>query len=75
MKTKDILSTGVDRNFLRKCIDKEIIHPVQHDNKWIVNKSYIPYIYSQKDLEDLWGACMYRKMGLSFEKIKDLCFT
>ena len=68
MKTKDILSTGVDRNFLRKCIDKEIIHPVQHDNKWIVNKSYIPYIYSQKDLEDLWAPACTEKWDFRLRK-------
>ena len=72
MRTQDILRTGIDRNFLRKCIDQKIIDPHQVDGKDIINSDYRPYEYSQEDLEAVWNAYLYRKIGLSYKQIQQL---
>ncbi len=72
MKTQDITKSGIDRNFLRACEDKEIISPKRTDSEWIVDKDYIPRDYSQEDVEKVWNAYLCRKMGLSYAQIKDL---
>lgn len=72
MRTKDIIATGIDRNFLRKCIEEKIIHPEKQDNEWIINKNYIPQEYTQEDLEKVWNAYLYRKMGLSYTQVAAL---
>ena len=72
MRTIDIVNTGVDRNFLRECERQNLIMPERLDGEDIVNKNYKPREYSQKDLEIVWNAYLYRKMGLSYEQIKQL---
>ena len=72
MKTQDITKSGIDRNFLRACEDKEIISPKRTDSEWIVDKDYIPRDYSQEDVEKVWNAYLCRKMGLSYAQIKSL---
>ncbi len=71
MRTRDIIKTGIDRNFLRQCIDKKIITPRKDDNQWI-NQNYIRHDFSQEDLEKVWNAYMCRQMGLSYENIISL---
>lgn len=51
MRTIDVINSGIDRHFLRKCINKHIINPIRKDNEWIINKAYIPQEYSEKDVE------------------------
>lgn len=72
MKTSDVLKTGIDRNFLRKCIDEGIITPHKQDSDTIIHKQYIPQEYSQEDVETVWNAYLYRKLGLSYDQIKKL---
>ena len=72
MRTQEILKTGIDRNFLRKCKAEGIINPQQVDGKDIINSEYKPYEYSQKDLEAVWNAYLYRKIGLSYKQIQQL---
>ena len=72
MKTKDVLNFGIDRNFLRKCIDAKVITPKEIDNIGITNKDYVPYDYSQEDVETVWHAYLCRKMGLSYKEINSL---
>lgn len=72
MKTKEVLSSGIDRNFLRKCVKEKVIIPKELDNEDIINKDYIPYDYSQEDVETVWHAYLCRKMGLSYDEIKSL---
>lgn len=72
MKTQAVLNTGIDRNFLRKCIEEKIIEPKKLDNEWIIDKNYIPNDYSQKDVETVWNAYLCRKMGISYTQIKAL---
>lgn len=72
MRTNDVLKLGIDRNFLRACEDHSLITPERVDNEWITNKNYVPREYSQKDVETVWNAYLYRKMGFSFDEIKTL---
>ena len=72
MKTNDVLKTGIDRNFLRKCVEEGIIVPLMNDSDTIIHKEYIPKEYSQEDVEAVWNAYLYRKMGLSYDQIKTL---
>lgn len=71
MRTQDIINTGIDRNFLRKCMSEKIIVPQQEENK-LINQQYRPYVFSQEDLETVWNAYLCLKMGLSFPQIKKL---
>ena len=70
MKTKDIEKLGITRNFLRACIKHDLIKPKKIDKEWINNEDYVPYEYSQKDIEIVWNASLFRHMGLSFNEIK-----
>lgn len=70
MKTKNILETGIDRNFLRQCIKKKIIEPKRSTGIDIINEDYMPHSYTQKELETVWMAYLCRKMGFSFDDIK-----
>lgn len=72
MKTLDVIKSGIDRNFLRKCIKEGLISPKKKDNIGIVNKNYVPQEYTQEDIEIVWNAYLYRQMGLSYEQIKAL---
>lgn len=71
MKTQDVVKSGIDRNFLRKCVTLKLIEPKKIDNEWIVNKNYVPCDYSQEEVEIVWNAYLYRKMGLSYAQIQD----
>ena len=72
MKTNDIIKTGIDRNFLRECERQKLIAPNRIDSINIREKDYVPREYSQEDLEVVWNAYLYRKMGLSYDEIKQL---
>lgn len=72
MKTKDVIKTGIDRNFLRKCIEQGIIKPRKHYSSSIIHYQYFPREYTQEDVEAVWNAYLYRKMGLSYGQIKEL---
>lgn len=72
MRTNDITKSYIDRNFLRTCIKHGIIRPQKADNENIIDKSYVPYEYSQKDKEIVWNAYLYRQMGLSYSQISEL---
>lgn len=72
MRTLDVTKLGIDRNFLRSCETHGLIAPQRIDSDWIINKNYMRRDYSQKELEIVWNAYLYRKMGLSFEQIKAL---
>lgn len=70
MKTKDLTQRGIDRNFIRKCIDKGIITPSQTSSWSIHCEEYRPYEFTQKDVEILWNTYLGRKIGLSYDQIK-----
>ena len=72
MKTNEIIKTGIDRNFLRECERQKLISPNRIDSINIREKDYVPREYSQDDLEIVWNAYLYRKMGLSYNEIKQL---
>lgn len=72
MRTRDIVKSGIDRNFLRECERQALIKPERIEGEDIIYDNYKPREYSQKDLEVVWNAYLYRKMGLSYEQIKQL---
>lgn len=72
MKTQEVIKSGIDRNFLRECERKGLIAPQRNDNEWIIDKRYIPRDYSQEEIETVWNAYLYRKMGLSYSQIKKI---
>ena len=72
MRTLDIVKSGIDRNFLRECERQKLINPTRFEGEDIVNENYKPREYSQKDLEVVWNAYLYRKIGLPYEQIKQL---
>ena len=72
MKTKEVLSYGIDRNFLRQCEHKGLIDPPRIDHEDIIDKDYTRREYSYKDVEIVWNAYLCRQMGFSFEEIQKL---
>ena len=74
MKTNDIIKTGIDRNFLRKCEEKniEIIKPQRIASEFLINPNYKTREYTQEEVEIVWRAYLYRKIGLSYQEIKKL---
>lgn len=72
MKTKEVLSYGIDRNFLRQCEKKGLISPIRIDHEDIVDKDYMPREYTVGDVETVWNAYLCREMGFSFEEIQML---
>lgn len=72
MKTQEVIKSGIDRNFLRECERKGLIDPQRNDNEWIIDKRYTPREYSQEEVETVWNAYLYRKMGLSYSQIKKI---
>lgn len=72
MKTKDLGKIGIDRNFLRQCEKQGIVKPNRKESDWIIHEEYKAREYSQKDIETVWDAQLYRKMGLSYPQIKSI---
>lgn len=72
MKTQEVIKSGIDRNFLRECERQHLIEPKRKDNDWIIDKRYTPREYSQEEIETVWNAYLYRKMGLSYSQIKKI---
>lgn len=72
MKTKDLEKIGIDRNFLRQCEKQGIVKPNRKESDWIIHEEYKAREYSQKDIETVWDAQLYRKMGLSYSQIKSI---
>ncbi len=72
MRTQEVIKSGIDRNFLRECERQHLIKPKRNDNEWIVDKRYKPREYSQEEIETVWNAYLYRKMGLSYSQIKKI---
>ncbi|MBQ2819320.1 MAG: MerR family transcriptional regulator [Clostridia bacterium] len=72
MQTIDVVKTGIDRNFLRKCEDIGIISPHRVNNGWIRCEEKRRREYSQKDIETVWEAYLYKKMGLSYDQIVEI---
>ena len=72
MRTIDVTKLGIDRNFLRQCENQKLIQPKKIDSEWIVCKEYAPKEYTQEDIETVWNAYLYRRMGLSYSDIRKL---
>ena len=72
MKTKEVLSYGIDRNFLRQCEKKGLISPPRIDHEDIIDKDYMRREYTVNDVEVVWNAYLCREMGFTFEEIKML---
>ena len=72
MRTNDVIKLGIDRNFLRQCERQSLISPKKIRSEWIVHDEYMPREYTQEDIEIVWEAYLYRKMGLSYLQIKKL---
>lgn len=72
MRTNDIKKLGIDRNFLRQCEKQKLIAPKKTYSEWIIHEEYAPKEYSQKDIEIVWNAYLYRKMGLDYDQIRKI---
>ena len=72
MRTIDVIKLGIDRNFLRQCERQSLISPKKTRSEWIVHDEYMPREYTQEDIEIVWDAYLYRKMGLSYSQINQL---
>lgn len=72
MRTNDVIKLGIDRNFLRQCERQSLISPQKIRSEWIVHDKYMPREYTQEDIEMVWDAYLYRKMGLSYLQISQL---
>ena len=72
MRTNDVIKLGIDRNFLRQCERQSLISPKKIRSEWIVHDEYMPREYSQDDIETVWSAYLYRRMGLSYSQINQL---
>lgn len=72
MRTIDVTKLGIDRNFLRQCENQKLIQPKKIPSEWIVHEEYTPKEYTQEDVETVWNAYLYRKMGLSYSDIRKL---
>ena len=72
MRTIDVIKLGIDRNFLRQCERQSLISPKKTRSEWIVHDEYMPREYTQEDIEIVWDAYLYRKMGLSYSRINQL---
>ena len=72
MRTNDVIKLGIDRNFLRQCEKQSLISPKKIRSEWIIHDEYMPREYTQDDIEIVWNAYLYRKMGLSYLQIGQL---